>query len=157
MSNFKQVRTVDGGTMLVKDETPIDLAQEKPEPEEKPEPTYAEDLAAKRWCRYVPKHERPVLGALIKLCLENDHTVSVHDGEEFVVNESTSYNLIKSQLGHTGEDQLSVLNPEGKQVGWFWLIYNNGSEEDVMVVMCDCWANDYCNAIMEKLSARYDT
>ena len=116
---------------------------------------YLADLEAKRWCQFVPKHERPVLGRLIKLCLEGGNTISVFDSEEYVVKRGTEYSLIKSRLGHAEEDLLIIRNAAGDKLGWFNLIYNNGSEEDPCIVIADYAAGDFCRAIFTQLLDQY--
>ena len=112
--------------------------------------TYKEDLEAKRWCRYVPQHERPVLGQLIKLAIKQGE-VSIYDGEEYAIRRSTEYAAIKCQLGHSGEDVLEIHNGED-YLGMFYLIYNNGSHDDPMIVICDYTDNAICNDIYNALS-----
>jgi hypothetical protein len=118
--------------------------------------TYAEDIAAKRWCRYVPKHERPVLSALINASLEGGNLLSVHDGEEYVVKRSTDKALIRSQLGHTGEDSIVVRDADGEYIGQWSLIYNNGSDGDPVIVICDYTCNEWMDNIHNDLMRRYD-
>ena len=84
------------------------------------------------------------------------NTISVFDSEEYVLKRSKSINAIRSELGAAGEDQLLIRDGAGDQIGWFYLIYNNGSEGDPMVVICDCTANEFCDTICNDLSARYD-
>ncbi len=108
------------------------------------------------YSQYVPKHERPVISMLIKLCLENGNTISVHDSEEFVVKRSRKINEIRTALGSSGEDQLIVRNSNGERIGWWWLIYNNGSDGDPMIVICDYTANEFCEEIWGKLHDKYN-
>lgn len=104
---------------------------------------------------YVPQHERPVLTALIKAALVGDNTISVFDSEEYVLKRSASLNDIRSALGGAGEDQLVIWNMAGEQIGWFYLIYNNGSDGDPMIVISDYSANDYCESIYRPVSDKY--
>ena len=119
---------------------------------------YLDDIANKRWCQFVPKWERPVLTALIKAELEQGNTLSIHDGEEWVVKKSSELNLIRSQLGHTGEDVLRVRNDKGEALGSWSFIYNNGSEHDPMTVISDYgWTDgneDHFDKIWNKLEER---
>jgi hypothetical protein len=122
---------------------------------------YLADIAAKRWCMYVPKHERPVLSALIKAHLDRGHTLSIWDSEEWVVKRSTDAALIRSQLGHTGEDFIRVRDSDGNALGGWSLIYNNGSKEDPMVVISDYSYSDetaelfdtICNDLTDRYGA----
>lgn len=108
------------------------------------------------YSEYVPKHERPVISALITAALVDGNTISVFDSEEYVVKRSTSINAIRSELGGSGEDQLVIRNLAGEQIGWFWLIYDNGSEGDPVIVIADYTANDFCDNIHSELMKRYD-
>jgi hypothetical protein len=72
------------------------------------------------------------------------------------VKRSTSINEIRGALGAAEEDQLLIRDGAGTEIGWFYLIYNNGSEGDPMVVIADCTANEFCEQICNDLSARYD-
>jgi hypothetical protein len=110
-----------------------------------------------KYSEYVPTWEHPVISALIKAALIGGNTVSVYDSEEYVLKRSDSLQAIRSSLGGAGEDQLLIRDREGEQIGWFWLIYNNGSEGCPMVVISDYSANEYCDGIWNTLSARYDT
>jgi hypothetical protein len=116
---------------------------------------YLADVEAKRWCRYVPQHERPVLGKLIKWCLEGGNRISVYDGEEYVVKRSQSFSDIKCMLGHSGEDVLVVRDDVGDYLGEFNLIYSNGSHGDPLVVISDYSCNAFCGRIVERLEERY--
>lgn len=117
---------------------------------------YKADIDAKRWCQFVPKHERPVLSKLIKLALEDEgNTISVFDTEEWVVSKSRDQALIRSMLGHAEEDSIRVRNGSGEVIGWFYLIYNNGSDNDPMVVISDYSANEFSDTLINKLDAQY--
>lgn len=108
------------------------------------------------YSEYVPKHERPVLTALIKALLQGAHTISVFDTEYYVLKRSTSLNAIRGALGGSGEDQLLIRDSAGEQLGWFYLIYNNGSNDDPMVVIADYSGNAYCDNIWDALRTKYD-
>jgi len=112
-------------------------------------------LNASGFSKYIPTNERPVLSMLIKLALEYGNNVSVFDGEEYVLKRSTSFTAIRAELGGTGEDQLVILNTLGEQIGWFFLIYDNGSEGEPMVVISDLQANPFCEAIYNQLDSKY--
>lgn len=118
---------------------------------------YKADLEAKRWCMYVPKHERPVLSALLTLCLVGGNKISIHNGEEWVVKQSKDPALCRSQLGHSEEDTIRIRSKDGEELGFFYLIYNNGSEGDPMVVISDYSDNEMCNSIWHQLDTKYST
>jgi hypothetical protein len=104
---------------------------------------------------YVPKHERPVLSALLTMALKDGNTVSLHDGEEWAVRNSTSINEVRTEMGACEEDSLIVRNSDGVPIASFILIYNNGSEGDPMVVIADYSNNDFTNAIYNSLFEQY--
>ena len=116
---------------------------------------YVADIKAKRWCMYVPKQERPVLSRLIDLVVGGGNVISVHDSEEWVVKRSSDKALIRSQLGHAEEDTLVIHDNKGEELGFFYFIYDNGSENDPMVVICDYSANEYCENIYRILEMHY--
>lgn len=116
---------------------------------------YKADLKAKRWCQFVPKNERPVISAMIKAILKAGHSVSICDGAETVVDMSKDASLIKSQLGHTGEDYINIMSKDGECIGWFYLIYNNGSDEDPMIVISDHTCGIFEDAVYIELHNKY--
>ena len=82
---------------------------------------------------YVPEHEHAYLYDLINNLLTAG-PVSVNDGEDNILIESTDANEISMSLGSTGEDLLHV-----KGLGTVYLIYNNGSDNDPGVVVADLY------------------
>ena len=100
------------------------------------------------YSEYVPTNERPVITALIQAILDLGYSISVSDGEETVIENSTNHAEIRSELGGTGEDLINF------DSGYFYLIYNNGSEDDPMVVIADYSANDICDTIWNKLNEK---
>ena len=123
---------------------------------------YEADMEAGRWCQFVPKHERPVVGALTKALLDRGYTLAIHDGEEWACKRTTRYTKLRPMFGHAGEDWLVVYDTEGQRVGSWYLIYDNGSEGDPMVVISDySWvpSTDYCQTadeIWNELQAKYE-
>lgn len=105
---------------------------------------------------YVPTHERPVITALITAALATPgNTISVNDTEDWIIKRSTNRNDICSALGGTGKDYLVIRKADGHKLGFFYFIYDNGSADDPMVVICDYSANRYCDAIYSKLENQY--
>lgn len=107
------------------------------------------------YSKYIPENERPVITGLLKGLLAEDYAVSVHDSEEWVVIRSKSFNEIRDSLGGSGEDVLRVRDSDGEYVGMFYLIYNNGSEQDPMIVIADYSVTDTFDRIVEELTAKY--
>ena len=100
------------------------------------------------YSQYVPEHERPVITALLKALLDAGKTVTINDGEEDIVT-SDKLTELRPELGGTGEDYITG---EGFT---FYLIYNNGSEGDPMIVICDYSANEFCDNIWNELNKKY--
>ncbi len=113
------------------------------------------------YSQYVPKWERPVITALITALLDKGYKLAVNDGEEYVTPKSRKLTTIRPALGGTGEDTLAVWDGmTGQRVGYFWLIYNNGSEDDPMIVISDYgWATPKAEedfeGIWQELNQRY--
>jgi hypothetical protein len=87
--------------------------------------------------------EGKMCGALVQALLDRGATVSVNDGEEWVVKRSTDKATIIAALFSTDEDQLVARDAEGNRLGWFHLVYGNDGTD----VLSDYSANDYCEAI----------
>ena len=100
------------------------------------------------YSKYLPTNERPVVTALLTAILAAGKTITINDGEEDVVT-SDKLTELRPELASTGEDYIYF---DG---GTFWLIYNNGSEEDPMIVIADYSANDFCDEIYNTLNAKY--
>lgn len=94
--------------------------------------------------------ERPLLQAMVRYLVHNSgqYSVSVWDGEEYSIKKSTNGDDILNAMSHTGEDHLEIYDRDsGRDMGWFWLIYNNGSEDDPMVVISDYSVTPTCEFI----------
>jgi hypothetical protein len=92
---------------------------------------------------YPPKWERPVLLALVKAILKRGHAVSIWMDDEPIIEGSTDLEEIIRNLAAGDQDELLI----GDDLGWFSLIYNNGSEHEPMVVISDYSANELCEDI----------
>lgn len=100
------------------------------------------------YSEYLPKHERPVVTALLTAILAAGKSITINDGEDDLVT-SDKLTELRPELAGTGEDYITF---DG---GAFWLIYNNGSEDDAMIVICDYSDNEFCNTIWNDLNAKY--
>lgn len=113
------------------------------------------------YSKYIPDHERPVISGLIKGLLDKGYKLAVHDGEEFVSKKSRKLTTIRPALGGTGEDRIYCWDGmTGERVGWFYLIYSNGSDLDPMIVITDYgWstgkAGEDFEEIWRELDRRY--
>lgn len=92
--------------------------------------------------KFVPEHDKKAASALIKECLKRGYTVSVYDGEEWVLSKVKKYFEIMNVLGTTGSDTLLVRDGE-ITIGRFWLIWGNDKGETI----ADHSANDECESI----------
>lgn len=101
---------------------------------------------------YPPKWERPVLLALVKAILKRGHTISIWMEDEPMIERSTDLAEIIKNLAAGDQDTLMI---DGH--GCFWLIYNNGSEHEPMVVISDYSANDLCEEIMREVEQEVES
>lgn len=69
--------------------------------------------------------ERRIASALIRDGLLAGYTISVHDGGEFVLKDSTSRKDILKAMFSTDEDTLYFKTEGGKHHGWVLFIYGN--------------------------------
>lgn len=101
----------------------------------------------------LPEHcnmdDRVAVSVLIDEILLRDLAITVNDGEDDVVTASKDKHEILKNMGHSGEDWLHTAH------GGFYLIYNNGSDGDPMIVICDYHTNktmdEIYNAVEKKL------
>lgn len=103
---------------------------------------------------YPPKWERPVLLALVKAILKRDMSVTIYcesDYDDPVVEESTDLEEIVKNLAAGDLDKLTLTTSDGMHSGYFYLIYNNGSEHEPMVVISDYSARAVCNEIVREV------
>jgi hypothetical protein len=100
------------------------------------------------YSEYLPTHERTVVTALLTALIDSGQVITINDGEEDIVT-SDKLAELRPELASTGEDYIQF---EG---GYFYLIYNNGSEGDPMIVITDYSANDFCDDIWNSLNDRY--
>ena len=99
--------------------------------------------------RYAGRHEATAVRRLIGHALTQGWKVSVNDGEEWTVKQSTDKAEILAALASTGQDTLRFRDAEGEPLGSMWLIYQGGDNPGDEVV------NDYTgNEDMEYLYRR---
>jgi hypothetical protein len=83
----------------------------------------------------LPQHcnmdDRVCISILIDELLSRDKSVRVFDGEEWVLDPCTDKTKILESLAHTGEDTIRT------DEGGFYLIYDNGSDGDPMILISD--------------------
>lgn len=102
--------------------------------------------------------ERPVLQALIVLALAdtgNSVSVSIAGEHEYEVKNSRDMKEILNNMALGDEDEFLIKDANDKFLAWFYLIYNNGSDYDPMVVISDYSANDYAEGIWNTLNENF--
>lgn len=84
---------------------------------------------------------------LIKYALAQGCTISVWDMGDWQVKKSTSYKAIKDAIESVEMSELSILNKEGKQVGWALIIDQGEPDETVsdytMTPFMEAWEEHY--------------
>lgn len=105
---------------------------------------------------YCNTDDRRFVHALISELLSANCTVSINDGEEDCLERSSDLVQILNALSSTGEDVVTPLDVDGNELGWFYLIYDNGSENEPMVCCSDYLANEFCESVWQKLDAQLE-
>lgn len=108
----------------------------------------------------LPEHanfeDRLVANALIRRLLKDDMRISIHDGEEWMLKQSTDRKEILETMSQTGEDTVRARTADGEHVADFYLIYHNGSEQEPMVTISDTSANYYADSVWDELEAKFN-
>tara|TARA_R110002051_G_scaffold9652_2_gene37440 strand:- start:9497 stop:9838 length:342 start_codon:yes stop_codon:yes gene_type:complete len=68
------------------------------------------------------------IAELLVETLVSKHLVSVFDGEETTVHKSRDKREVLDALESTDSDTLEVYSLDGKNIGYFWLIWGNGPD-----------------------------
>ena len=104
---------------------------------------------------YPPKWERPVLLALVKAILKRGYPISIWMEDEPIIERSTDLaEIIKNLAAGDGD---AIIMDEGQGIGWFDLIYNNGSEHEPMIVISDYSDNHLCNEIISDIEEELES
>lgn len=77
----------------------------------------------------------------------------VHDGEEWVGDKTFQRSAIKKQVGSTGEDRIYCYDEDGKQMGFFYIIWNNGAPDELIA---DYVVNEFTEAVWAHWSAKFN-
>ena len=104
--------------------------------------------------KYTNASDKRVLQRLVSEALALGHKVSVHDGEEFAVKRSTDFKEIIKGCASTGEDTIIIRDQNNEKLGSFYLIYDNGNEDDAMVLIADYSANDFSDMLYNMVSSQ---
>jgi hypothetical protein len=81
---------------------------------------------------YAGKEEAAVARRLVRAALGKGYKVSVNDGEEWTVKQSTDRNTILAALATTGADTLRIRSAEGESLGSLYLVYQNGPGDELI-------------------------
>lgn len=100
---------------------------------------------------YCNIYDRMFCHTLIKKILDVGYSVTVNDGEDDCLVESKDFAEILEAMSQSGEDIITPCDSAGEGVGWFYLIYDNGSEGEPMICMSDMSANSVFMAIYNKV------
>ena len=108
--------------------------------------------------KHLPKYcnadDRVVAQCLINELLAAECTITINDGEEDCLEQSSNLTTILSAMSSTGEDVVIPFDADGNELGWFHLIYHNGSEGEPMVCCSDYLANQFCECVWRKIDAQ---
>lgn len=77
--------------------------------------------------------EKRAAGRIIDRALAKGHLISVNDGEEWVVKNSTRRREIMDALQSTDADTLLIRNSACDRIGMIYLVWGNSPDE----VVCD--------------------
>lgn len=100
---------------------------------------------------YCNIYDRMYCHTLIKEILSAGYSVTVNDGEDDCLVESKDFAEILEAMSQSGEDIIIPCDSTGEGIGWFHLIYCNGSENDPMVCMSDMTVTLFCDAIYNRV------
>ena len=106
--------------------------------------------------------DHKLASSLVAKVISDGHLISVFDGEDWCLNYSKDESEIFEALDSTGEDtiKVSVINstqdsdnvwPPYTDIGSFYLIWDNGSDEEPMIAISDYNDNEYCNSVVQHL------
>ena len=105
---------------------------------------------------YCNMADRVAVQTLIDELLSRNCSVSVNDGEETCLYLSDDYVEILEHLTSTGEDYVSAYASDGLPLGWFYLIYQNGSEGNPMIVISDYLDTKFCGSVYQAVERRLE-
>jgi|TARA_R110000787_G_scaffold67640_1_gene151521 hypothetical protein len=106
----------------------------------------------------LPEHcnmdDRVAAQCLIQELLAAECTITINDGEEDCLEKSRDLKEILEAMSSSGEDTVIPFDKDGNGLGWFYLIYANGSEDEPMILISDLSANPFCEGIYNKVDAQ---
>lgn len=95
---------------------------------------------------YLWRDEAEIINALITACLKRGLKISVHDGTEWALKQSTDRAAIQKEVAATDETSFRIRDAEGEYAGFFWLIHGNRAH-----VVADHSDNEICNEIWDEI------
>ena len=78
----------------------------------------------------------------------------IQEDEPIIEHSSDLAEIIKNLAAGDGD---TIIMDDGKGLGWFSLIYNNGSEHEPLIVISDHSANDVCDEIMREVEQEVES
>lgn len=98
---------------------------------------------------YHSQGEAIMASKLLAEIINRGFAVTIDNGVEISINNSTNRAKIMNKMGATDEDLLIIKNPNGKVAGWFRLIYGN----DPCELINDHSGKSVCYEICERLES----
>jgi hypothetical protein len=92
--------------------------------------------------KYAPAEARRIAKRLIQAALDAGYAISVFDGEETTVRQSTDRRAIIDAMATTSDDRLTFWMGDTR-IGTVWLIYSNGED-----VISDWSSNETMDALL---------
>lgn len=92
--------------------------------------------------KYVPTSARRIAKGIVQAALDKGYAISVYDGEETTVKQSTDRKAVLDAMATTNDDRLTFWLGD-QRIGTAWLIYEN--DEDVLSDWSD---NEEMNALL---------
>tara|TARA_R110000744_G_C19041330_1_gene526700 strand:- start:45 stop:386 length:342 start_codon:yes stop_codon:yes gene_type:complete len=93
----------------------------------------------------LPEHcnmdDRVCVNILLDELLSRNKAIRVYDGEVWILHPTTDKTKVLESLAHTGEDIIRT------DEGSFYLIYNNGSEGEPMILISDYSDSKFNNEV----------
>lgn len=113
------------------------------------EQVHAERVAKRGLTRFVGEAARNRAIRLVDLALERGYRLGVHDGEEWVLRDSTDREAVLDAMASTDHDLLRIENPAAK-AGNVMLIWENGED-----VISDYHCAEHIEALVSDVSEAF--
>lgn len=75
--------------------------------------------------KYAPRSAQKVVIKIISRAIEQGFKISVYDGEEWTLKQSSDFNAVLDALATTDHDVIRLRNSEGGKVGSVTFVYSN--------------------------------